>query len=389
VHRLIGAFRALLTAAAGAWLGGCGPSSPTAPRDRVLIVHASVRDELIAPVLRAFAAENPHIRIRHESMDGLQLYRSITESAAKGSPAPDLIISVAMDLQVKLVNDGYTSRHSSKAAAALPSWAKWRNEAFAVTFEPVAMVFNLNVMGARPIPRTRAELYQAINREPDFWRGRVGAHDIRESGLGYLLTSQDMRQASDFAALLQAFGDAQVRLLAGEGLILREVESGKLAVGYNILAGRGEERRAGGAPIAIVYPRDYTLAVLRTALIPRNAANPRDARILLDFLLSENGQRILSDASGYDPIREDLARAQGPPYAGANLRPIPLKPGLLVYLDPHKRRRLIANWLTLVERGSAAATAASPENEAWLPGSWPIGSAAERPGPPIATRPPR
>ncbi len=49
---------------------------------------------------------------------------------------PDLAISIAIDLQVKLVNDGYAARARMPETRRGPGWSRWRDELFGFTMEP-------------------------------------------------------------------------------------------------------------------------------------------------------------------------------------------------------------------------------------------------------------
>jgi ABC-type Fe3+ transport system substrate-binding protein len=61
----------------------------------------------------------------------------------------------AMDLQVKLVNDGYAQAYRSDATAALPKGAVWKDEDFDTSLEPGAMVYNRERLPASEIPQPR------------------------------------------------------------------------------------------------------------------------------------------------------------------------------------------------------------------------------------------
>ncbi len=332
---------------AGAFYWHLAPR-PRAADPEALTVFGTSEEALMQPMLQAYRHAHPGVRIAYADMDGTTVYRRVLADLAAGKPGADVVLSTAMDLQVKLVNDGHTLPHHSANGAALPPWARWRDEAFGITFEPAVMVFNRKLMAGRALPRSRAELIDAIGADLPFWKGKVGTYDIRQSGTGYLLTSQDSRQASDSGALFKSFGMARVELAPESGVLLGKVERGDLAVAYNMLSSYARRRQTQGAGIEIVYPRDFTLALLRTAVIPRNAAHPASAHAFLEFLLSTEGQRILAQRAGLNAIREESVPG-GADIAQAGLvRPIPLGPGLLVYLDAHKRRRLLENWESLI-----------------------------------------
>jgi ABC-type Fe3+ transport system substrate-binding protein len=86
----------------------------------------------------------------------------------------------------------------------------------------------------------------------------------------------------------------------------------------------------------VVAPEDYTLVLSRAAMIPKGAANPAAAGILIDFLLSEDGRR----ATAATNLTVDVAALN----ADTTLQPIALSPVLLLGLDQHKRAQLLALW---------------------------------------------
>ncbi|MNI44612.1 hypothetical protein D3C73_989930 [compost metagenome] len=131
------------------------------------------------------------------------------------------------------------------------------------------------------------------------------------------------------------------------GVLLDQVASGQLSLVYNVLGSYAQARIDAGAPLAIVEPEDYTLVVLRTAVIPRTAAHPQEARRFLDYLLSPRGQQVLAREARLMPIVRGDARGDDAP--GRSRRPIQLGPGLLVYLDALKRRQFLDAWRSSVE----------------------------------------
>lgn len=324
--------------------------------NNTLTIYSTTDTAVFDPVLRDFQALHPDITIHYELMDSAPLHARFLRETGEGRPRADLLLSASMDLQVKLVNDGYAAPHESENASALPAWARWRDEAFGFTFEPAVMVFNRRAMQGRSFPQSRNELLDRLRQEPDFWYGRLGTYDISRSSVGYLLASQDARQSSEFGALIEAFSEAQVNIEENTATILDQLESGKLVMGYNLLGSYARARVEAGAPLQIVYPRDYTLVVSRTALVPKNAPNPQASHLFVDYLLSLRGQRVLATRSGLQAIRSEISGPYGRlGIADAQvglLRPIALGPGLLVYLDQQKRQRLLAGWRSILKQGS-------------------------------------
>ncbi len=112
-------------------------------REGMVTVYASTDLKVAQPLIAAFEARYPGIRVHYQDLNTIELnQRFLAETAALGGkrPAPDaafadVLWSTAMDLQIKLVNDGHAQRYASPERAGLPGWAVWRDEAWGTTFE--------------------------------------------------------------------------------------------------------------------------------------------------------------------------------------------------------------------------------------------------------------
>jgi iron(III) transport system substrate-binding protein len=100
------------------------------------VIYGSADIEAFAPVIEAFQDDNPFVGVEYHQLQTLEMYDITQRQRASGEANADLIISSSMDLQMKLANDGYAISYQSSETDALPHWARWRNEAFAVTQEP-------------------------------------------------------------------------------------------------------------------------------------------------------------------------------------------------------------------------------------------------------------
>ena len=137
--------------------------------------------------------------------------------------------------------------------------------------------------------------------------------------------------------------------------IINAVVSGDLLVGYNVVGSYAYARAKTNKALEVVLPEDYTLVVSRTAFIPKGGRNPELARLFLDFLLSERGQQILVDRSALIPIRTDV---EGPSMVELSrktfrsARAVRMSPGLLVYVDPIKREKVLRRWHDAIRAGA-------------------------------------
>jgi two-component system, OmpR family, sensor histidine kinase TctE len=347
-------------ALAGALLAGIAPAeaqesfypAPEAETRR-LVIAGTTDTGLFADFIAAFQTLYPSVAVAYTEIDSLGLYVGLLSGAF--SPVPDLLISSASDLQIKLANDGHALTHRTPAVDALPDWAQWRGEVIGFTYEPAVIVYNPMLVPPGTQPRTHRDLAELLESDPTRFTGRVATYDIARSGLGYLLAAQDQQISSQFWRLVSVMGRVRAVLSDSSSQILEWVAAGDVAIAYNVLGSYAFARQAEGAPVGIVVPDDYVLVLTRSMLIPRAAPNPDLARSFVDFTLSPLGQSVASGRSALGAIMPDspgnwTAERISAMGQGA-IQPIRLAPVLLVALDPLRRSRFLATWKEIVAPG--------------------------------------
>ncbi|PSC03370.1 hypothetical protein SLNSH_19050 [Alsobacter soli] len=315
--------------------------------DRHALVIAGATDKAqFAPLIEDFRSQHAGAPVIYLELDTTDLQERFL--AGRLQPAPDLLVSSAIDLQVKLANDGYALAHESAFTRALPSWARWRNEVFGFTFEPAVIVYNPDLVPDPP--RSRSALVQMLDRAPERFRGKVATYDIVRSGVGHLLAAQDAQVSSLFWRVTSALGGAGAQLVCCTAEMIDKVERGELALAYNALGSYAYARKAQGSRIGIVAPSDYTLVLSRVMMIPRSAPHGELARSFVDYVLSPRGQAVVAHGAGLGAILGEgpgtaaafTAEARGP------LQPITIGPWLLAFLDQQRKSRFLQSWLQIV-----------------------------------------
>jgi two-component system sensor histidine kinase TctE len=320
-----------------------------ANRASTLTIHGTANLSAMAPVIRDFQAESPEIEVRYRLYQTTQLYQEAV-AVRDGGAVADLLVSSAMDLQVKLANDGYTQPHVSAAVQRLADWAVWRNEVFGFTLEPAVIVYNRDALAPEEAPRSHQDLTRLLERSPEKFQGKVATYDIGESGVGYLFATTESTLSANFWRLARAFGVVKARLFCCTGDMLDSVARGESLIAYNALGSYALGSRA--TSLRIVLPEDYVIVVARTMVIPRRAASPALAKRFIDYVLSERGQAAVAQAFGLAVIGNGTAREQmkanyvadapgvtHPPALGLNL---------LGYLDQIKREQFLRTWRQIV-----------------------------------------
>ncbi|UYG04378.1 ABC transporter substrate-binding protein [Halomonas sp. LR3S48] len=309
-----------------------------------LVVEAALDEEVVAPLLAAFELAHPDIDLDFRDRSTLE----VDERVAGAAPAPDVVISSAMPWQMARVNEGYASRLDSAEARAWPEWAKWRDEVFGFTFEPIVMAYRLDLSRHMMPPATHADLHTLLTEQWELLRGRVTTYSPSHSGVGYTLFQQDARYTTRFWDLVAAMGNVEAVLEANTRDMLEGISEGRYWLGYNLLGSYAMVWAQEHPEVIVQVPQDYSLVMMRMAFIHRDAPHPAAARQFLDFLLSREGQRVIAGETPLFSVRPDVIG----PYTAQRLRdqvgdrlyPIPLDASLLAFVDPQRRDAFMQRW---------------------------------------------
>ncbi len=316
-----------------------------------LVVYSSLDSPLARPLIEAYQSRSPGVTVRYEDLLTGQILDRVMQETDSGAPTADLVFSSAMDLTVKLANDGYAREVRVPHAATWPAWAEWRGMVFALTFEPAVIVYHRPSFPDGP-PDTRAALIDWLATAP---KGAIGTYDIARSAVGYLFLMRDQEHFADLWPLVRAMGRAGVQTFATSQEVIDGVNAGRLKLGYNVLGSYAADQAARLPDLGLALPRDYVVVVSRVALVPRAAAHPDLGEDFLDFLMSAPGQTLLAErlklpAISLEVSGKDSAAAMQEAL-GARLRPVPVSPGLLAYLDAASRAGVLAAWTAALAGG--------------------------------------
>ncbi len=324
-----------------------------AKKEGKVVIYSTTDTVAAAPLISDFKTLYPGISVEYNDMNSTELYnRFISEQAAGGGSA-DILWSSSMDLQIKLVSDGSALSYASPEVANMPAWSVWKNEAFGTTYEPISIVYNKRLLSGDEIPQSHEDMIRVFTQKADKLKGKVTTYDIEKSGVGFMLITQDSKYNPKFWDFVKALGSVSPRVQSSSGTMMERISSGENVLGFNIFMSYAALRAKKDPSIGIVNPKDYTLVMSRVMFASKGAKNPNAAKLWLDYMLSKRGQTIVANQSELGSIRADVSgemTAAGlAKTLGASLKPIPVGPELLIYLDQTKRLEFIKQWTTAIK----------------------------------------
>ena len=356
---LLGAV-ALMPAAAAAQVPAGYPADyaqtiAAAKKEGKVVIYSALDTKAAQPLIKDFSALYPDVKVEYNDMNSTEIYNRFIAEVASGQGSADVMWSSAMDLQVKLVDEGKALAYKSPEAAKLPSWANYKDQAYGTTFEPTVFIYNKRLVTGDDIPQDHAAFAKLINAKVDKFKGKVTSFDIEKSGVGFMMVTQDAKYFPGMKELERGFGATAYKVYSSSGNMLEKVSSGEHILGYNIIGSYAMVRAKKDPNLGVVLPKDYSLVLSRVMFIGKQAKNPNAAKVFLDYILSQRGQKLIGSDVELFSVRDDVEAEYT---AGklrqqmGNLKPIPIGSEITAYLDAKKRLEFINDWKATVASGA-------------------------------------
>lgn len=295
-----------------------------AERERDLNVYGALDAGAVQPLLQAFAKAYPRIALNYVDLGAGELDARLRSESAAGRTG-DVAWSGAMQLQMKLVRDGFATRYGSPEKSHLPPSAQSDDAAYVVTYEPAVFVHDRHNLP--DAPTTHAAFLRMLTERRTMLTGKVATYDVARNGLALTFLRSDAAQFADFPALTQALHDVDARRHATSGTILSQIGSGRLLLAYDVAASEALTRAAKDPNLGVVYPQDFTVLAPTVMLLPRAQQHPNAARLFLDFALSRDGQQALASGqlvAARSEVAGDATLAALAARLGGRAKPVPL-----------------------------------------------------------------
>jgi len=328
-----------------------------ANKEGKVVIYSALDTKAAQPLIKDFNALYPGIKVEYSDLNSTELYNRFIAESASGQGSADVMWSSAMDLQVKLVDDGQALTYLSPEASKLPTWAVYKNQAYGTTYEPAVFIYNKRLVTGDEIPQDHAAFAKLINSKADKFKGKVTTYDIEKSGVGFMFVVQDAKFFPDMKELEKGFGASGYRVYGSTGNMLEKVSSGEHLLGYNVLGSYALVRAKKDPALGVVLPKDYTLVLSRVMFIGKQAKNPNAAKLWVDYILSPRGQKLIGSDVELFSIRNDVdaeftAASLNKQLGANNVKPIPVSAEIVTYLDQKKRLDFLNAWKAALAAGA-------------------------------------
>ena len=243
-----------------------------------LNLDATVANALAGGFMKKYSGLNVEVG----RFSGASIIARVEAEARAGKLAADVIMSGELGILV-LVDKGVMARYRSPQLAAYPESFRDKERFWSVSLLNILVpAYNTRLVGKEDVPRRLEDLLRPR------WKGKLAVDSQSYYWFGALL--QDMGEEAA-ARLLRELNDQQLRQVRGRRLLTELVAAGEydLAVETNlntVLTMSQQGAPVWFAPLKRLYLRPSFL------FMPRAAPHPHAGALLIDYLLSEEGQKI-------------------------------------------------------------------------------------------------
>ena len=302
----------VLASAAILAAGLLAPSGAAAQEGR-LVLYTSQPNIDAQQTAAAFKARYPKVDIVFVRDGTPRIMAKLRAEIEAGGPQADVLLIADSVTMEGLKTEGRLLAHpKADTSAFAPGLHDKDGHWFATKLITTGIVYN------RKAPRAPTSWHDLKSPES---KGQVGMPNTLASGAALI------HAASLVAALPTGWGYYEALkangaiATAGNGDVLKQVATGEKLYGV-IVDFMALREKAKGAPIEFVFPVEGVSAISEPVAALRTTRNPAAALAFIDFLLSEDGQKLAS-SQGYYPARTGVAPPAGyPPIAAVRIMPL-------------------------------------------------------------------
>lgn len=248
-------------------------------------------NQIVRPVVNAFEAEYPAIKVRYSRASSSDVALKIRNEARARRVQADLFDG---SNTVFLLQDaGLVAEYRPAAVAAWPDELKDPHGRWtAVNLFYWTSAYNTNLVSAAEAPKTYEDLL-----DPK-WKGKIAwTNDLTPGGppgfIHNILATMGQDRGMDYLRKFAA--QLPVSIPAAQRVVLDHVVSGEYPLAVMILNYHATISAAKGAPVRWIK-MEPLLQSMSLVSIVKDSPHPNAAKLLVEFILSDAGQQIFADS---------------------------------------------------------------------------------------------
>lgn len=320
--------RQFATLAVSAALIGLSTLGTSAQTPSKLVLYTSQPDRDAQQTVAGFRRLYPWVEVEVFRSGTTEVMSKLAAEIAAGQPRPDLLfIADAASMEI-LKAQGHLEPYKEAKVDGIPAELIDPDRTyFGTKMISTGIIYNT---AAKNVPTSWADL-----AKPEY-KGQISMPSPLYSGAAAIKFSAVGARPDLGWKFIEGLKANDASAVRGNGAVLRAVATGEKTYGI-IVDFMAYNAKKQGSPVEFVFPKEGVTVVTEPVAILKTSQNKTAAKQFVDYLLSDDGQR-LSLTLGYLASREKVGRPDWLP-AGTtiNLMPVDMK-GVVKTIEDDKKR---------------------------------------------------
>lgn len=275
-------------------------------KENALLIYSIMGANNWKPVIEGFGKKYSWIKVENVELSSNEVFpRYYSESTSKAKTA-DMIATSSPDLWMQAIDKGEVVNYKSIEDANVPDWSKLAPGIYTVSSDP--MIFLWNKQAVPTPPKSMDELAAMIEKDPAKFQGKITTYDAETNATGFAANWFWMKKKGEGGwKVLESIAKAKPKLGSGAGAMVDDTLSGAISIGYFVSGINAYPKYPAAEPVmGNAMIADYTPLIVRGMGVMKAAANPNSAKLMLDYILSQEGQLAFAEG-GLTAYRPDVA----------------------------------------------------------------------------------
>jgi iron(III) transport system substrate-binding protein len=293
-----------------------------------LVLYTSQPERDAAQTVAAFRKVYPGVEVDVFRSGTTEVMAKLAAEFAAGQPKPDVLLLADAATMESLKKDGRLLAYPEARIDGIEAAAIDRDRAY---FGSKLITTGIAVnTAAKNRPTSWADL-----AKPEY-KGQIAMPSPLYSGAAAIMLGT-MTERPDLGwGFFEKLKVSDAVAVRGNGAVLTAVANGEKTYGV-LVDFMAFNAKAKGSPIDFIFPAEGNPAVTEPVAIMKTSQNPVAARAFVDFILSDEGQR-LAVAMGYIPARTSIGMPSWYP-AGTKIKLMPTDIGSVVQANSANLKR--------------------------------------------------
>lgn len=269
-----------------------------APKMKVML-YSSMKDSQLSALQKAFARKYPDIAFDYYTAGTGKVLTKLAAEQQAGGIAADMIWVGEPTNYVEFKQQGLLEKYVSPEAKTINTIYKDKDGYYCgARIVGLGIAYNTNNVKGKDIPKDWNDLLN-----PKF-KGVLGMTDPAFSGTTLYTVAAFVQNPKFGYDFLKALKANDIKLVQGSSDSVTKVGSGEwdMSIAVDYIA---KDQMDQGSPVGFVYPASGASIVASPIAIVKGTKNLEAAKILYDYILSLEGQKVLVEANTI-PIRTEI-----------------------------------------------------------------------------------